>query len=233
MSGNRPSLASAFAPVTPRGAKLEGMLAPKRKSSVERPADSDRMGPSEAAHVPVVPQPASGPKPVNAPIPVNASERNSGSEEVLDASAATSPDSVSGPSKLQNTTRAPAKSGERASRTVPGAPRNVGVYLAPELLANVKDAVHFHRSTYADLLLDAFDAMDEEVLAREFRSESVPSASGMPRRAVRRRGSAGIQIQVRLDDDQIAWLDSKVVEFNAPSRSALVSTAFKLHLDKA
>jgi hypothetical protein len=90
--------------------------------------------------------------------------------------------------------------------------------------------VHSARVTYADLLLDAFEALDPESIVREFRPETVPTASGMPRRAVRQRGSAGIQIQVRLDDDQVAWLDQKVIEFGAPSRSALVSTAFKLHV---
>jgi hypothetical protein len=118
----------------------------------------------------------------------------------------------------------------KASRTAPGAPRNVGVYLEPELLATVKEAVHKARVTYADLLLDAFEALDPERIVREFRPATVPTASGMPRRAVRQRGSAGIQIQVRLDDDQVAWLDQKVIEFGAPSRSALASTAFKLHV---
>ena len=54
--------------------------------------------------------------------------------------------------------------------------------------------------------------------------------SGMPRRAPRKRGEAGIQIQLRLDGVQVAWLDEKVAEFDAPSRSALVSTVFKLHI---
>jgi hypothetical protein len=114
---------------------------------------------------------------------------------------------------------------------VPGAPRNVGVYLAPQLLTDVKEAVHLQRITYADLLIDAFEAVDAALIAREFEPETVLTSSGMPRRAVRRRGSAGIQIQVRLDDGQIAWLDDKVVEFDAPSRSALVSAVYKLHLE--
>ncbi|YCK79801.1 hypothetical protein M1D89_01870 (plasmid) [Arthrobacter sp. D3-18] len=119
----------------------------------------------------------------------------------------------------------------KASETVLGALRNVGVYLAPDLLATVKEALHSQRTTYADLLLDAFDSVSEASIAKEFRPESTPSLSGMPRRVPRRRGEAGIQIQVRLDGHQTAWLDEKVVEFNAPSRSALVSTVYRLHLN--
>jgi hypothetical protein len=70
-----------------------------------------------------------------------------------------------------------------------------------------------------------------DTIAREFMPESVPTtSSGMPRRVPRRRGEAGIQIQVRLDGNQTAWLDDKVIEFNAPSRSALVSTVYRLYL---
>lgn len=117
-----------------------------------------------------------------------------------------------------------------ASESIPGALRNVGVYLAPDLLDTVKETIHSQRTTYADLLLDAFDAVPAETIAHEFKAEYVPSSSGMPRRIPRRRGEAGIQIQVRLDGHQVKWLDDKVVEFNAPSRSALVSAAYRLHL---
>jgi hypothetical protein len=209
------------------------MLAPKRKRVDDKTADADTLHPIGPAHITVVPEPPpAGPEPVGAPVRIAESESGSDGEEVTDKpkEAAAAKASPSDPFKPQQTAKKATNSREKASQTVPGAPRNVGVYLAPELLADVKEAVHLQRITYADLLLDAFDALDEDVIAREFRSETVPSSSGMPRRAVRRRGSAGIQIQVRLDDEQIAWLDNKVVEFNAPSRSALVSSAYKLLL---
>ncbi|MDR7165870.1 hypothetical protein J2X12_003924 [Pseudarthrobacter oxydans] len=104
------------------------------------------------------------------------------------------------------------------------------MYLPPALLAQVKDAVHQERTTYADLLIDAFEAVDDNQIAREFTPETMLTSSGMPRRAPRKRGEAGIQIQLRLDGLQIAWLDKKVTEFDAPSRSALVSAVFKLHI---
>ncbi|MFP3460086.1 hypothetical protein R5O87_04465 [Arthrobacter globiformis] len=118
----------------------------------------------------------------------------------------------------------------RASQLVSGALRNVGVYLPPELLAQVKDAVYQKRTTYADLLIDAFEAVDDKQIAKEFTTETVLTRSGMPRRAPRKRGEAGIQIQLRLDGLQVAWLDEKVTEFDAPSRSALVSIVFKLYI---
>lgn len=230
MSGNRPSLAGAFAPVTPRGARLEGMLAPKRKRFDETPIDSNAAPPVEQTHLAIAPNPPADLEPVEARTPIAGGGKES--EEVADPPKTAEPlDTESSRiTKSQKTTKKRAKSGGKISESVPGAPRNVGVYLAPELLAVVKETVHLQRITYADLLLDAFDALDEDDISREFRPENVPSSSGMPRRAVRRRGSAGIQIQVRLDDEQIAWLDEKVVEFGAPSRSALVSTAYKLHL---
>jgi hypothetical protein len=230
MSGNRPSLADAFAPVTQRGAKLEGMLAPKRRKIDGQSGDMAGTAPAEPALLVVVPEPTTEVEPTDAPALPVPSETDDGSEAQEKAIATRTV--ASSPTKSGQTAKKPANSSEKASESVPGAPRNVGVYLAPELLADVKEAVHLQRITYADLLLDAFDAVHEDVIAREFRPEPVPSSSGMPRRALRRRGSAGIQIQVRLDDEQIAWLDEKVVDFNAPSRSALVSTAYKLHLAK-
>jgi hypothetical protein len=118
----------------------------------------------------------------------------------------------------------------KASELVPGALRNVGVYLPPALLAQVKDAVYQERTTYADLLIDAFEAVDDKGIAKEFSPETTLTSSGMPRRAPRKRGEAGIQIQLRLDGLQVAWLDEKVREFDAPSRSALISAVFKLHI---
>ncbi|UKA73424.1 hypothetical protein [Arthrobacter sp. FW306-06-A] len=118
----------------------------------------------------------------------------------------------------------------KASELVPGALRNVGVYLPPALLAQVKDAVYQERTTYADLLIDAFEAVDDNQITKEFTPETTLTSSGMPRRAPRKRGEAGIQIQLRLDGLQVAWLDEKVAEFDAPSRSALVSAVLKLHI---
>jgi hypothetical protein len=237
VSGNRPSLAGAFAPVAPRGAKLEGMLAPKRRNVEEQPAATAAAKPVEprfltAAPVPE-PEPTTAPKPSATPKTITA-----GDEPTSASKPAAAPESVPSPKNApQQAPKKPASTalanaGPKASDAVSGAPRNVGIYLAPQLLADVKEAVHVQRITYADLLIDAFEAVDGALIAREFEPETVLTRSGMPRRVLRRRGSAGIQIQVRLDDGQIAWLDQKVVEFRAPSRSALVSSVYKLHVSK-
>ena len=227
MSGARPSLANAFAPATPRGAKLEGMLAPKRErrevsggNLESTPTDESRTAEPTSLR-----DAGTDTSDFRANYLASASQqaRSSKKPTVSEASPSTvSPKPQPGKKVTVSKTK--------ASQTVPGAPRNVGVYLEPELLAAVKEAVHIARVTYADLLLEAFEALDPESIVREFRPATVPTTSGMPRRSVRQRGSAGIQIQVRLDDDQVAWLDQKVIEFGAPSRSALVSTAFKLHV---
>lgn len=131
------------------------------------------------------------------------------------------------PDQKSKTTRA------KASDRVPGAVRNVGVYLPPGLLEPVKEAVRNSQTTYADLLVDAFDVIEESALERAFEPEIQSSATGMPRRVRRPRGTAGIQIQLRLNDQQIQWLDKKVRILGAPSRSALVSTAYKIYLETA
>lgn len=245
MSGNRPSLAGAFAPAAPRGAKLEGMLAPKRRMVEAKPAAAVAAKPVGPPLFPAVPVPAAEPEPVAVAEPVADSEpavapntATAGDEPIASPKPAAAQEPSPSPKTARQQTAkrpvspAPANTRPKASNAVPGAPRNVGVYLAPQLLADVKEAVHLQRITYADLLIDAFEAVDASLIARKFEPETVVTSSGMPRRAVRRRGSAGIQIQVRLDDGQIAWLDQKVVEFSAPSRSALVSAVYKLHVSK-
>jgi len=234
MSG-RPSLAGAFAPAAApvRGAALQGLLAPKRRGSgtqapepkvheesVEAPTREAFQATSAPEREPEVEQGLTV-----GHAPPEAGERGTGEPEPVSASG---PEQISAPRQkpAAKKTAAPAV---KASETVPGALRNVGVYLPPALLADVKDAVYQARTTYADLLIDAFEAVDDEQIAGEFTAETPLTSSGMPRRAPRKRGEAGIQIQLRLDGLQVAWLDNKVIEFGAPSRSALVSAVFKLH----
>ncbi|MBU8867869.1 hypothetical protein [Paenarthrobacter aromaticivorans] len=229
MSSNRPNLANAFAPSAPRGAKLEGMLAPKRRKTAEAQEIDDRS--SEPPRISVVPGLADEPQPT-APDAEPTPTDPFTTAEVLDAAKqSTTKAAQVSTAQTRRRKRVSTDSRTKASETVLGALRNVGVYLAPDLLATVKEALHSQRTTYADLLLDAFDSVSQESIAKEFRAESAPSLSGMPRRVPRRRGEAGIQIQVRLDGHQTAWLDEKVAEFNAPSRSALVSTVYRLHLN--
>jgi hypothetical protein len=226
MSG-RTSLAGAFAPVTPsRGATLQGLLAPKRGRGTHTSEEAAPEAPAEEpTRTPIQPQPAIASESAGQTRDIE----ETSSEEDGEVAPAGGLAPATKPTRRRPTPQKAAP-GQNASELVPGALRNVGVYLPPELLAEVKDAVYRARTTYADLLIDAFEAVENQKIATEFTSETTPTTSGMPRRAPRRRGEAGIQIQLRLDGMQVAWLDEKVTVFDAPSRSALVSTVFKLHM---
>lgn len=239
MSG-RPNLSGAFAPsVAPaRGAVLQGLLAPKRRGSAaqapapaKEPESPERSAEALAEKTVQVP-PASELEsnieqgPTVEQTSTKERERSTVEPELVSATTQTQKPAP----QQQPAAKRGAASAVKASETVPGGLRNVGVYLPPALLADVKDAVYHARTTYADLLIDAFEALDEEQISGEFTVETMLTRSGMPRRAPRKRGEAGIQIQLRLDGLQVAWLDEKVVEFGAPSRSALVSAVFKLHV---
>jgi hypothetical protein len=242
MSG-RQSLAGAFAPVAPaRGAALQGLLAPKRGRDALAPEpETDESVQAPGRELVQVP-PAAAPEPADTQVPIQQPQADKQPteqppvEEVPFGAAGereeSTPTSVEAPKAAtrQQPAAKKAANATKASELVPGALRNVGVYLPPALLAKVKDAVYQERTTYADLLIDAFEAVDDKQIAREFSPEIRLTSSGMPRRAPRKRGEAGIQIQLRLDGLQVAWLDEKVTEFDAPSRSALVSAVFKLHI---
>lgn len=242
MSG-RQSLAGAFAPVAPtRGAALQGLLAPKRGRGA--PAPEPKTGESVEAParelVQVSPTAAPEPADIHKPAEQPQTDKRSAEQEAVEEAplqaagerTEPTPTSVKVPQATTRQQPAAKKAANptKASELIPGALRNVGVYLPPALLAQVKDAVYQERTTYADLLIDAFEAVDDEQIAKEFTPETTLTRSGMPRRAPRKRGEAGIQIQLRLDGLQVAWLDEKVTEFGAPSRSALVSVVFKLHI---
>jgi len=242
MSG-RQSLAGAFAPVAPaRGAALQGLLAPKRGRGAPTPEPDPKEFPEAPARDLVQAPTASAPEPADTQVPTEQSGANNPPAEQATVEEApleatgeredSKPPLVKTPKTTKRQQSAPKKttSAAKASELVPGALRNVGVYLPPALLAQLKDAVYQERTTYADLLIDAFEAVDHKQITKEFAPVTTLTKSGMPRRAPRKRGEAGIQIQLRLDGLQVAWLDEKVTEFDAPSRSALVSTVFKLHI---
>lgn len=242
MSG-RQSLAGAFAPVAPaRGAALQGLLAPKRGRGAPTPEPTLKEEPAAPARELVRVPPAAAPEPADTEVPTeqprtedSPAEQAAVEEASLEATGERDdpkPSSVKTPKATKSQQLASKKetSAAKASELVPGALRNVGVYLPPALLAQVKDAVYQERTTYADLLIDAFEAVNDKQIAEEFTPVTMLTNSGMPRRTPRKRGEAGIQIQLRLDGRQVAWLDEKVKEFDAPSRSSLVSTVFKLHI---
>lgn len=229
MSG-RQSLAGAFAPAaTARGAALQGLLAPKRGRGTPAPEPKTGEPVETTASEFIQAQPAATPEPAPAPIEQPQSDKRPAEEAPQEERAPTVIKATKANTRHQYGAKKAANA-TKASELVPGALRNVGVYLPPALLAQVKDTVYQKRTTYADLLIDAFEAVDDNQITKEFTPETTLTTSGMPRRAPRKRGEAGIQIQLRLDGLQVDWLDEKVAEFDAPSRSALVSTVLKLHI---
>ncbi|GAB3522856.1 hypothetical protein [Arthrobacter monumenti] len=121
---------------------------------------------------------------------------------------------------------------ESASEKVPGPLKNVGVYIEPELLTRLKEWTRQQQVTYSDLLVEAFDHVEDTAIAKEFEPQKVSAEHGMPRRVRRPRGTAGIQIQLRLDRNQVEWLEDKAQRLGAPSRSACVSTVLKLYMSQ-
>lgn len=108
---------------------------------------------------------------------------------------------------------------------------NVAVYLEPDLLDLVRQRRRVTEVSYDQLVGDAFAAVGDDELVHVFRPEpGTTSTSGMPTRQRRVRGTAGIQIQLRLDTNQRAWIDQKQHDVGAPSRSALVAAVLRLHL---
>lgn len=109
--------------------------------------------------------------------------------------------------------------------------KNVAIYLPPETLAAARAASRHRDITYADLLAAAFADVNDATLTAHFAARAHDDdQEGMPRRAARTSGAAGIQRQFRLTTEQIEWLDAQVRAFNAPSRSALAAAVLGLHL---
>lgn len=108
--------------------------------------------------------------------------------------------------------------------------RNVAVYLPVGLLDRLKRTRRSRDVTYADLLVEAAAAHLPD-LERSFQTNAAPAtATGMPVRSRRRQAEPGVQVQLRLDGHQVAWLDEQVLRLKAPSRTALVARLLEAHL---
>ena len=108
--------------------------------------------------------------------------------------------------------------------------RNVAFYLPVDLLNRLKQVRRSRELTYADLLIEAAAAHLDDI-ASSFTSELAPVvAQNMPVRARRRATEPAVQMQIRLDGHQIAWLNEQVRQLHAPSRTALVLKLFEVHL---
>jgi hypothetical protein len=147
-----------------------------------------------------------------------------------DATAASSAPAVAERAVASSAPRRPAAAKQRVSEQA-NVVSNVAVYLEPDLLDLVRQRRRLTEVSYDQLVGDAFAAVGDDELVRVFRPEpGLTGTSGMPTRQRRVRGTAGVQIQLRLDTNQRAWIDQKQQEVRAPSRSALVAAVLRLYL---
>lgn len=131
-----------------------------------------------------------------------------------------------------------ARKSKRAETTAPefdlALVRNVAVYLPLDLLERLRRTSRSRELAYADLVVEASEAHLAEMAAHfPAAGERDITKTGMPTRPARQRSVPGVQVQIRLDGHQVAWLDQQVERFGAPSRSALVAALLRAHLGKS
>lgn len=119
-------------------------------------------------------------------------------------------------------------------RTSPGSAadvvRSVAVYLPVDLLERLRTTTRSRQMTYAELLVEAA-AAHLEGLSQSFQTpRPATRPSGMPARPNQGTRQPGVQVQLRLDGHQVAWLDDQAARLGASSRTALVVALLRPHL---
>lgn len=150
-------------------------------------------------------------------------------EKKPDAESANKPTKTAAPNPRKTPVRnvADAAEGDAVS--------NVGVYLEPEVLDAVKKQRRAGRAPgetdrqYDEILVDALGRVSLEELSAKFRIPLESDTNSLlPPRKRRPQGISGVQIQPRLSRSQKETLDDLIQQTGAPSRSALISAAFRL-----
>lgn len=181
-------------------------------SPANRAAGLGTLLPPRPKAEPVPPPPVEGPDPVAAePTATGPSRR------------AKRPAASDEPSRE----RAPRDDGPAANAD---AVRNVAVYLPVELLELLRRTARSRELTYADVLVEAAAAHLDQVAAQFAPVTGKTAVKGMPTRATRRQSTPGVQVQLRLDGHQVAWLEEQATQLGAPSRTALVAALLRAHL---
>lgn len=108
--------------------------------------------------------------------------------------------------------------------------RSATIYLEDEVADALTDRSREQRRTYAAITVEAFNTVDG--LERLFEPSYVPDTGGMPEAppSIGRAGGPTTMINLRLTDEQLAWLENEVDRVGAPSRSALVNAVLRRHL---
>lgn len=112
--------------------------------------------------------------------------------------------------------------------------RGVVVYLPVELMEKLRVTGRSRDMTYADLLVEAAAAhLDDVAETLAPPALASPSRGAMPGRATPQRKQPGVQVALRLNGHQVAWLDAAALRLGAASRTALVVALFRAHLTTA
>lgn len=112
--------------------------------------------------------------------------------------------------------------------------RGVVVYLPVDLMEKLRMTGRSRELTYAELLVEAAAAHLDDVAAVLAPARLAdPSGAAMPGRATPPRKEPGVQVALRLNGHQVAWLDAAASRLGAASRTALVVALFRAHLTTA
>lgn len=244
----RESLEDAFsAPSGPgrRGAGLARMLPPSRAPRTSVPMDPDEeMSPVvRPAAEAVPPRPGADTKVAPLALAPDAPDNAVHTRPVEDPLSTKSVASSAEPEAVSHVQRAtPAASPElvtdvdsRDDAAVDAdAVENMPIYIDSATLTALKAEKGRIGGTYADVAETALDEQIDavgEILRRGLaNSPQVGAFSSLPKRRKSPQIRGGIQVQLRFTKAQRDWLDEKVAEFGAPSRSVLVAVALQIHL---
>ena len=226
----RESLEDAFsAPSGPgrRGAGLANFLPPSR---APRPSAASPVRPAVQTPEPRNPAPQGE---NDAPNPVATSAPTQPREAVAAPSAPAAPKPAESPATSPASSAAPkpAESSTESSADVADAVENMPIYIDSATLTALKAEKGRIGGTYADVAEAALDEHIDhvgEILRQGAANKSAGSSLPKRRKSPQIRG--GIQVQLRFTKAQRDWLDEKVAEFGAPSRSVVVAVALQLQL---
>ena len=135
------------------------------------------------------------------------------------------------PQAAEKPVPAPPTAAAPASAAGTSSPKNVTVYLPTATASALRQRAKSAELTLAEVVAQAFGGVSAEELRSALNpAEPQAPAGGMPVRAKRHPKGGGVQVQLRLDDAQRTWIDNKVDELDAPSRTALIAAVLSLHL---
>lgn len=123
-----------------------------------------------------------------------------------------------------------------AAASAGGGLRPVTIYVPREVGQRLRETARRRETTLTDTVIEAINAHLAEIPNYTGAVSAGITGSLMPRPAgARRRRRDGrmrdrSDFQIRLDGNQLAWLDHQVAQAGAGSRSAFVTIALQLHL---